>query len=106
MLDYEQTEGYAYEMKPVRDFFDDALIGVFVQTANDSVKGYFDFGLKDIFNGKGHFYTSQPKGNASLELLRSLCSIKTSDSFGNEDDEDGGISSFVSGAIDELQPLD
>jgi hypothetical protein len=105
MLDYEQTEGYAYEMKPVREFFDDALIGLFAQTRNDSVNGYFDFGLEDIFNGKGHFYTSQPKANATLELLRSLCSIKTGDAFGNEDD-DSDFSSFMSGAIDKLQPMD
>ena len=106
MLDYEQTEGYAYEMPAVRDFFDDALIGLFAQTRNDSVSGYFDFGLKDIFNGKGHFYTNAPKSNATLELLRSLCSIKVGGGFGNEDDEDDGITSFMSGAIDKLQPLD
>lgn len=106
MLDYEQTEGYAYEMKPVRDFFDGALIGIFSQTHNDSVNGFFDFGLEDIFNGKGHFYTNQSKGNATLELLRSLCSIKVGDSFGNEEDEDdGGVSSFMTGAIDKLQPM-
>lgn len=104
VLDYEQTEGYAYEMKPVREFFNDALIGFFSQTHNDSVNGYFDFGLKDIFNGKGHFYTSQPKSNATLELLRALCSIKTGDAFGNEEDDD--ISSFMSGAIDKLQPME
>ena len=106
VLDYEQTEGYAYEMQPVRDFFDSALIGIFAQTHNDSVKGYFDFGLESIFDGKGHFYTNQPKANATLELLCSLCSIKTGDNFGNEQDEDDGISSFVSGAIDKLQPLE
>ena len=105
MLDYEQTEGYAYEMKPVREFFDDALIGIFAQTHNDSVNGYFDFGLESIFNGKGHFYTSQPKANATLELLCSLCSIKTGDTFGNEAEDDNGISSFVTGAIDKLQPM-
>ena len=105
MLDYEQTEGYAYEMKPVRDFFDSALIGFFAQTHNESVNGYFDFGLESIFDGKGHFYTSQPKANATLELLSSLCSIKTHDTFGNESEEDDGISSFMSGAIDKLQPL-
>jgi hypothetical protein len=106
MLDYEQTEGYAYEMKPVRNFFDGALIGIFSQTHNDSVNGFFDFGLEDIFNGKGHFYTNQSKGNATLELLRSLCSIKVGDSFGNEEDEDdGGVSSFMTGAIDKLQPM-
>ncbi len=106
MLDYEQTEGYAYEMKPVREFFDTALIGLFAQTRNDSVNGYFDFGLEDIFYGNGHFYTSEAQGNATLEFLRSLCSIKVSDSFGNEDDEDdGGVSSFMSGAIDKLQPM-
>ena len=106
MLDYEQTEGYAYEMKPVRGFFDATMMGIFAQTRTDSVSGYFDFGLKDIFNGSGHFYTSAPKGNATLELLRSLCSIKVSDSFGNEADDENDFSSFVSGAIDKLQPLD
>ena len=106
VLDYEQTEGYAYEMKPVRDFFDGALIGFFAQTRNDSVSGFFDFGLEDIFNGQGHFYTNQPKSNATLELLRSLCSIKVKDAFGNEDDGDDGLSSFMSGAIDKLQPME
>lgn len=104
MLDYEQTEGYAYEMKPVREFFDDVLMGFFSQTRTDSINGYFDFGLNDIFNGKGHFYTSDNKANASLELLRSLCTIKVGDSFGNEDDDD--FSSFVTGSIDKLQPLE
>lgn len=106
MLDYEQTEGYAYEMKPVRDFFSGALLGIFAQTRNDSVKGYFNFGLEDIFNGTGRFYTGQPKGNATLELLRALCSIKVGDSFGNEESDDNSISSLVTGAIDQLQPLE
>ena len=107
MLDYEQTEGYAYEMTPVHDFFDGAMLGIFAQTHNDSVNGYYDFGLTDIYNGKGHFYTSDPNSNVTLELLRSLCSIKMSDSFGNEADEDSqDFSSFVSGAIDKLQPMD
>lgn len=107
MLDYEQTEGYAYEMQPVREFFDNALIGLFAQTRNDSVNGYFEFGLEDIFNGKGHFFTNQTETNATLELLRSLCSIKTGDGFGNEDDGDNSdFSSFVTGAIDKLQPMD
>ena len=105
MLDYEQTEGYAYEMEPVREFFNGALVGIFAQTRNDSINGYFDFGLADIFNGKGHFYTSMPQANATLELLRSLCSIRVGDSFGNEDGEDG-LSSFMTGAIDDLQPVD
>ena len=104
VLDYEQTEGYAYEMKPVRDFFNDALIGFFAQSRTDSVSSYFDFGLEDILKGKGLFYTT-PAGNATLVLLRTLCSIKTGDAFGNEDDDDG-ISSFMTGAIDKLQPLD
>ena len=105
VLDYEQTEGYAYEMKPVREFFDGALMGIFAQTRNDSISGYFDFGLENIFNGQGHFYTSQPKANATLELLRALCSIKTGDAFGNEDSDDD-LSSFMTGAIDKLQPLE
>ena len=106
MLDYEQTEGYAYEMKPVRAFFDGVLLGFFAQTRNDDGKGYFDFGLEDIFTGKGHFYTDRPKANAALELLRSLCTIKVGDPYGNEDSDDEDFSSFVSGAIDKMQPLD
>ena len=106
MLDYEQTEGYAYEMQRVRDFFGGAMMGFFAQTHNEEVNGYFDFGLKDIFTGKGHFYTSQPDANAALEMLRSLCTIKVGDPFGNEDGDDDSVSSLVSGAIDKLQPLD
>ena len=105
MLDYEQTEGYAYEMKNVREFFNDALLGLFAQTHNEDVNGYFDFGLKDIFNGSGHFYTDKPGTNATLELLRSLCSIKVKDGFGNEESDDDGFSSFMTGAIDKLQPM-
>lgn len=104
MLDYEQTEGYAYEIKPVREFFAQSMIGFFSQVKNDSINGYFNFGLGDIFNGKGRFYTNQQSANATLEMLRSLCAIKVGDPFGNEDDDDG-ISSFVSGAIDKLQPM-
>ncbi len=106
MLDYEQTEGYAYEMKPVREFFNTALMGIFAQTRNDSINGYFEFGLEDIFKGKGHFFTNMPKANASLELLRSLCTIKTGDGFGNEEEDENDFSSFVSGAIDKLQPME
>jgi len=107
VLDYEQTEGYAYEMEPVRQFFEGALVGIFAQTRNDSVNGYFDFGLDNIFTGKGHFYTNQSGANATVELLRSLCSIKAGDTFGNEDaeEDENDISSFVSGAIDRLQPM-
>ena len=104
VLDYEQTEGYAYEMKPLREFFDGALVGFFAQTRNDSINGYFDFGLEDIYNGKGHFYTNQDDANATLEFLRSLCSIKVSDGFGNEDDSSSdGFSAFMSSSIDKMQ---
>ena len=106
MLDYEQTEGYAYEMKPLREFFDDALIGVFAQNHNDSVNGFFDFGLKDIFNGQGHFYTSEPDANATLELMRTLCTIKVGDAFGNEDGDDDAFSSFLSSSMDNMQPME
>ena len=105
ILDYEQTEGYAYEMPAARTFFDNALVGIFAQTRNDTVSGYFDFGLVDIFNGKGHFYTSKPHANATLEMLCSLCSVKVGDAFGNEDDSDDDVSSFMTGAIDQLQPM-
>lgn len=103
MLDYEQTEGYAYEIEPLRNSFEDALIGAFAQNHNDSVNGYFDFTLKNVFDGEGYFYTSDPDANAALELVRSLCAIKVSDSFGNEDDDDDAFSSFMSNTFDNLQ---
>ena len=90
----------------MREFFDNTMLGIFAQTRNDSVNGYFEFGLENIFNGKGHFYTNQPNTNATLELLRSLCSIKVGDGFGNEDSDDNDFSSFMTGAIDKLQPMD
>ena len=96
MLDYEQTEGYAFDMKPVRDAFGESVFGFFAQTRNDSINGYFDFGLKDPFEGKGHFSTNQKKANATLEFLRSLCSIRVSDGFGNEEDNDDAFSAFIS----------
>ena len=104
VLDYEQTEGYAFEMAPVKDFFNQAMIGFFMQSRTDSIKGYFDFGLQDIFNGNGRFYTDQQSTNATLEMLRSLCAVKVGDAFGNEYDDDD-LSSFVTGAIDKLQPM-
>ena len=107
VLDYEQTEGYAYEMQPVREFFDGALLGFFAQSRSDSVCGYLDFGLQDIFNGKGRFYTNQPTANASQEFLRALCGIKVHDTFGNEEtDEDGGdIAALLTGSSGNLHPV-
>lgn len=104
VLDYEQTEGYAYEMQPVRDFFDNALLGFFAQTRNDSVCGYLNFGLQDIFNGKGRFYTNQPKANAAQEFLRALCGIKVHDNFGNEDGEEGTAGFLLDSDI-QLRPV-
>ena len=96
MLDYEQTEGYVYDMKPVREAFGKSVMGFFAQTRNDSINGYFEFGLENPFVGQGRYYTSQQKANATLEFLCSLCSIKMSDGFGNEDDSDDAISAFFS----------
>lgn len=95
VLDYEETEGSAYEMQPVRDFFDGALLGFFTQTRHDNVCGYLDFGLQDMFNGKGRFYTNQPSANASQEFLRALCGIKVHDNFGNEDSDDDVVEMLI-----------
>ena len=107
MLDYEQTEGYAYEMPQAREFFEDALLGMFAQTHNqDNTHGYFDFALTDFFNGEGHFTTDMPNANPTLELLRALCTFNGPKAYdNNEDSEDDEISSLMGGAIDKLQPL-
>jgi len=110
MLDYEQTEGYAYELPAARNCFNNALLGVFVQSATtDTTHAYFDFALTDIYNGKGHFTTEGQNGNATLELLKVLCSIKPKSPFDEYDDDedvdDQSISTLVTGAIDKLKPL-
>ena len=40
-----------------------------------------------------------------MEMNRPIIGITMGDPFGNEDDDDG-ISAFVTGAIDKLQPMD
>jgi len=108
MLDYEQTEGYAYEMPQARTVFDNALLGVFAQTAaSDTARAYFDFSLSSIYDGTGHFTTNQTGVNVTQELLRALCTFKRPSPYDNNEDDESSddVSSLVGGAIDKLQPL-
>ena len=106
MLDYEQTEGYAYEMEPVRNLFAHSPMAVFVQTHNREANGYFEYGMTDHLNGAGRFYPKAEGGNATLELLKVLCSIKGAAAFDDADEDDADdVSLLVGDAIDKLHPV-
>lgn len=105
VLDYEQTEGYAYDIPQAKQLFDEALMGVFAHSRNDSTNGYFGFALKSPLEGEGFFTTSAPSANATLELLRLLCGIEVDHDLNATDDDDDSLSSLMGGAIDELQPV-
>lgn len=102
MLDYEQTEGYAYDIPAVRDLFAKSPIGIFVQTKADSVNGYFSYGMLNNTDGDGSFYTDKGNNNATLALLKVLCAIKPASQY---DDEEGESTSYMSSAIDQMQPV-
>jgi len=92
-LDYEQTEGYADSLAIARDFFSKVVIGAFIQTAAKNVPGYLRIGLTDPFKGFGTFTLDQlgvrseelgVDPNASLQLLKWLCSIRPASPAGND----------------------
>jgi len=87
MLDYEQTEGYASEMTRLNKFFASAPIAIYGHTRNDSTNCYIDFGLTDNVTGIGHFYTDRAGANVTLELLKSLCSVKPDNDYDTAEDD-------------------
>lgn len=106
MLDYEQTEGYAYELENVRGVFESSNIGFYV---NPQVVqgGTFTFGMSDNINGSGRFVPSDPKTHSAQALLKVLCSVKPKqpyDDMIDEDEED--YTSTIGNAIDQLKPVE
>lgn len=104
MLDYEQTEGYAYELESVRKVFETSNIGFYI---NPQVTqgGTFTFGMSDHYNGKGQFIPTEKGVHSAQALLKVLCSIKPAQAYDDMlDDED--VTSTLGTAIDQLKPVE
>lgn len=99
MLNYEQTEGYAYENDEARTFFEKSPMGVFVSAS----KGYGSFkgGLTDMKAINGQFVPADKNANSTVALLQVLCGIKPVSVFEKMD----AVDQYMPGAIDELKPV-
>ncbi|HAP50700.1 MAG TPA: hypothetical protein DCQ56_05725 [Porphyromonadaceae bacterium] len=106
MLDYEQTEGYAHELPAVRELFGKSSLACFVQTRQGGTDACFEFGMADHLNGNGRFYTKSDTANATLELLKVMCAIKSGSPYDDNNEADANdLSDIMGGAIDQLQPV-
>lgn len=105
MLDYEQTEGYAYELEQVRALFEASNIGVYI---NPQVTqgGTFTYGMTDHFNGKGQFVPTDKGAHAAQTLLKVLCAIKPPQAYDDMLDEDQDNTAAFGTAIDQLRPVE
>ncbi len=103
MLDYEQTEGYAYELPDVRDFFAKTPLGIFIHSKLDSTAGFFNFGITNYVDGNGFFYTQNETDNAALVLLEIVCAAQSEDAH-DVADEDVDLNELT-GAGDFMQSM-
>lgn len=106
MLDYEQTEGYAYELPDVRDFFAANPIGIYVRAKAGNTSGILNFGITHFVDGKGFFYTEKDDDNAAQVLLGILCSIKGGDDQSADSADDDLDLNSITGAGDMMQSVD
>ena len=104
MLDYEQTEGYAYELENVRHVFEASNIGFYI---NPQVTqgGTFTYGMTDHYDGKGQFIPTEKDTHSAQALLKVLCSIKPAQAYDDMIDDEDEVSSTLGQAIDQLQPV-
>ena len=104
--EYEQTEGYAHELPAVRELFGKSSLACFVQTRQGGTDACFEFGMADHLNGNGRFYTKSDTANATLELLKVMCAIKSGSPYDDNNEADANdLSDIMGGAIDQLQPV-
>lgn len=101
MLNYEQTEGYAYDNKALRDFFAKSPIGLYVRAKDAKSGGSISIGLQDKTTIKGTFKPSVKGANTVVAFLQTMCSIKPAKDY----EDDSEMTELVLGAIDELQPV-
>lgn len=84
MLDYEQTEGPASDILPLSEAFTDAVTGWYSQVkADHGIGGTVIFTMNDANNARATFTPADNGGNASLELMRLLASVKPDMQFNN-----------------------
>ncbi|MBR5727848.1 MAG: DUF4836 family protein [Muribaculaceae bacterium] len=105
MLDYEQTEGYAYELESVRALFEASNVGLYI---NPQVTqgGTFTYGMSDNFNGKGQFIPTEKGAHAAQTLLKVLCAIKPPQAYDDMLDDDEEITTAFGTPIDQLKPVE
>lgn len=101
MLNYEQTEGYAYSNEEARAFFTKSSFGVFARSRNGEDGGYFSAGLNNMKSLEGNFVPINTNTNATSELFKVLCGIKPNSVFDNIETTEG----YMPNAIDELNPV-
>ena len=105
MLDYEQTEGYAYELESVRALFEASNVGLYI---NPQVTqgGTFTYGMSDNFNGKGQFIPTDKGTHTAQTLLKVLCAIKPPQAYDDMLDDDEEITTAFGTPIDQLKPVE
>lgn len=105
MLDYEQTEGYAYGIETVKRAFEQNNIGLYInpQVAQG---GTFTYGMSDNFNGKGQFVPASNDEHAALALLKVLCAIRPPQAYDDMLDDEDDYTSTLGNAIDQLKPVE
>lgn len=101
MLNYEQTEGYAFENDEARTFFEKSPMGVYVRSSKGNNGGSFKGGLNDLKTIKGMFVPADKNANSTVALLQVLCGIKPNSVFEKIEQNEN----YMPGAIDELKPV-
>ena len=101
MLNYEQTEPNCNTDEAMTAFFAETPIGVYSRFSNEGVGSVLSIGMNADGSFAGSFVTDD-KGNAMLQFLNLLCSIKPVSSY----DYDGGAPVVdESSMVGEFQPL-
>lgn len=100
MLNYEQTEGYAYDKPEVKEAFANSPIAFFINASSGTNGGCFSLGLTNKKSIKGQFTPSSKDSNVVVAMLQVLCGIKPAMLF-----DDVESDTYMPSAIDELKPV-
>lgn len=104
MLNYEQTEGYAGDDAVMKDLFGNNAVAVSAHMPVGKTDAYFHYGLSDMIDGSGKFFTKD-KTPVALALLKVLCSIKPAQAFDDMFDDSDPAVSVIGAAIDGFHEL-
>ena len=96
ILNYEQTEGYAYENKEALELFTKSAIGAYGRAQG----GHFSLGLIDNTSIHGSFAPDAKDQNAAVALVKVLCSVEPPHAFDNVDE-----GAYMPAAIDQIKPV-